>query len=79
MSVHEFSPQPACVTGVSALAALTVHCLAPELHGGQAVEAAVLAQQRGLLVRQRPPLHYLLPVHPDQSEIELKPNQLANL
>ena len=65
-SVHEFTPQAAGVTRVStAPAALTVHRLAPELHGGEAIEAAVLAQQRGLLVCQRPPLHHLLPVHPD--------------
>ena len=78
MSVHELSPESAGVT-VSA-AALAIHRLASELHGGEAVEAAVLAQQRRLLVCQRPPLHHLLPVHPmtnqnpsyiDQSEANM--------
>ena len=66
MSVHELSPESAGVT-VSA-AVLAIHRLASELHGGEAVEAAVLAQQRRLLVCQRPPLHHLLPVHPTTNQ-----------
>ena len=44
---------------------MTMLSLITVSHGSEAIEAAVLAQQRGLLVCQRPPLHHLLPVHPD--------------
>ena len=44
---------------------MTMLSLITVSHGSEAIEAAVLAQQRGLLVCQRSPLPHLLPGHPD--------------